>query len=223
MTLMRYVLAALTLLALPLAEAEAQSRIRFEPGSDSGSASGTITGYETRDYRVGAMAGQTLTVTFTSDNRSASFNLLPPGSEEAIFIGSIAGDRFAGKLPTSGDYVIRIGMMRSAARRNETAHYTLSVRITAAAGSWRDPVKNDFADSLAGGPDEWRVVGVPAGDRLNIRTKPYPSAPIVKRVPNGTRLANRGCRMVSGSRWCKVEGLGNPPLSGWANGRYLRE
>ncbi len=220
-------LAALLLVPLPAAAAVGDgvtvSRLQFAPGASGTRVKGRIRGYEVRTYVVGARAGQTMRVTLETANRSASFNVLPPGSSEAIFIGSIAGNSFTGQLARSGDFVISVGLMRRAARRGAVADYRLTVEIAGGRESWRDPPKNDFADSLMGGPDEWRVVGVPPGDRLNIRTKPFANAPIRASVPNGTRLANGGCRIVEGSRWCMVDLPGGSGISGWANGRYLRE
>jgi hypothetical protein len=42
-----------------------------------------------------------------------------------MFIGQFGGD-FKGILPTDGDYTIRVYLMRSAARRNESSIYTLT-------------------------------------------------------------------------------------------------
>jgi hypothetical protein len=59
------------------------------------------------------------------------FNVLPPGSNDvAIFIGSTSGNEYVGALPSDGEYTIRVYLMRNAARRNESANYTLSVGIT---------------------------------------------------------------------------------------------
>jgi len=79
-------------------------------------------------------------VNFKPGNRSAYFNVLPPGSDEAMFVGSTSGNRFEAELPVDGMYTIRVYLMRNAARRNETANYTLDVGIagggkTAAAAS----------------------------------------------------------------------------------------
>jgi hypothetical protein len=53
----------------------------------------------------------------------------------AFFIGSTSGNQFEGVLPESGDYKIRVYMMRSAARRNEVANYRLEMIITTAEGN----------------------------------------------------------------------------------------
>ncbi len=46
-----------------------------------------------------------------------------------MFIGQIGGD-FKGILPTDGDYTIRVYLMRSAARRNESSNYILTISVT---------------------------------------------------------------------------------------------
>jgi hypothetical protein len=44
-------------------------------------------------------------------------------------VGSTSGNRFEAELPADGVYTIRVYLMRNAARRNETARYTLDVGI----------------------------------------------------------------------------------------------
>ncbi len=108
-------------------------RIRFEPGATSAVVEGSITGYEIVDYLVGADEGQYANISMGTDNAASYFNILPPGEDEvAIFIGSTLGNQYEGKLPASGDFKIRVYMMRSAARRDEVANYRLEVIIDAA-------------------------------------------------------------------------------------------
>jgi hypothetical protein len=65
-----------------------------------------------------------------SDNGANDFNIIAPGkADEAMFVGSSAGNQFEGKLPASGDYKVRVYLMRSAARRNEIANYRLEMVI----------------------------------------------------------------------------------------------
>ncbi len=110
-----------------------QEPISFKPGASSTRLKGTIKGDQTVDYQVRARAGQSITVTFKPGNLSAYFNILPPRSDEALFIGSTSGNRFEGTLPADGTYTIRVYLMRNAACRHETAQYTLDVGITGAA------------------------------------------------------------------------------------------
>ena len=78
---------------------------------------------------VRAAAGQTLTVTLKPSNPQNYFSVIPPVSDLAMYVGQTA-DNFTGVLPTDGDYTVRAYLMRSAARRNESSHYTLAVAVT---------------------------------------------------------------------------------------------
>jgi len=131
----RFLAAAFVVLAASAALAESDirtERVQFEPGSDSAVIHGSITGYETVDYVLGAREGQSMKVSMETKNLATYFNLLAPGkSDVAIFNGSMGENRFEGILPKSGDYKIRLYMMRSAARRKEVAKYRLEIMITA--------------------------------------------------------------------------------------------
>lgn len=107
-----------------------KQQVHFKPGASQASLPGHLKGRETSDYILRAQAGQTITVNLKTSSPSAYFNVLPPGSQEAIFIGSVGGSHFEGKLPQDGDYSIRVYLVRAAARRNETAKYTLTVKLT---------------------------------------------------------------------------------------------
>jgi hypothetical protein len=63
-------------------------------------------------------------------NPSTYFNILPPGAEAAMFIGSTSGQIATVVLPDDGIYIVRVYLMRNAARRKETSNYTLSVGVT---------------------------------------------------------------------------------------------
>jgi hypothetical protein len=109
-----------------------QERVSFTAGTSSATLDGSIAGDEMVDYVLGARRGQTMSVTLKTSNDGNYFNVLPPGSQAAIAIGSTVGHEWTGDLPADGDYTIRIYLMPSAARRNEKATYTLSVSITGA-------------------------------------------------------------------------------------------
>ena len=64
-----------------------------------------------------------------TSSTAAYFNVTRQGSDTAMFVGSTSGDTFTGVLPANGDYVVRVYLMRSAARRGEHANYTLNVGI----------------------------------------------------------------------------------------------
>jgi hypothetical protein len=82
------------------------------------------------DYLVRAGAGQTISVSLKRSNLMNYFNVLPPGSKDVAMYAGQTGEDFTAVLPTDGDYVIRVYLMRAAARRNESSGYTLTVGVT---------------------------------------------------------------------------------------------
>lgn len=101
--------------------------IRFDRGAYSATRRGEIQGYETMSYLVDLRAGQSLAVSMQTSNRSAYFNITAPGANQALFIGSTSGSRYQGRAMASGRYKIDIYLMRNAARRGESARYSLDV------------------------------------------------------------------------------------------------
>ncbi len=111
-------------------------RVTFEPGTENAVIKGSITGYEIVDYILGAIQGQTMTVEMSTDNSASYFNILAPGEDQvALFNGSINGNQHETILPASGDYKVRVYMMRSAARRDEVANFSVSFSITGSAAA----------------------------------------------------------------------------------------
>ena len=107
-------------------------RIEFEKGQSGTTIEASITGDEIIDYLVNVQKGQGMNVSMATDNGANYFNIMEPSEKyEAIFNGSINENMFEGVLQKSGDYRIRVYLMRSAARRNETANYRLEVFVSA--------------------------------------------------------------------------------------------
>jgi hypothetical protein len=123
--------AALTLLSASLAAdaAPRTERVSFAKGTNSKAIKGIVKGYDYVDYVIGARAGQQLTVTLTTNRTSNYFNIMRRGDDAAYFIGSTEGNSFRGSVPTSGDQVIRVYLMRNDARRGVAASYTLKISI----------------------------------------------------------------------------------------------
>ena len=110
--------------------------LQFAKGTSTATVTGSLKGDKTIDYKLRAKAGQSMSVTLKTSNAANNFNLLPPGSTGvALFVGSTSGNEWAGPLPADGEYTIRVYLMRSAARRNEVAHYTLTVGVTGSAAA----------------------------------------------------------------------------------------
>jgi len=115
--------------------AQMSAEVKFKPGDFGTMLSGTISGNEYFDYRLGANGGQELfvelTVEGTTGDGSAFFNILPPGSTgEAIYIGSNDEDNSTTvELPASGEYIIRIYLMGNDRDTGKTVGYNVDVSI----------------------------------------------------------------------------------------------
>lgn len=129
-------------------------RVQFQPGATRATIKGSIKGYQIVDYVLNAQKGQAMNVSMATNNSASYFNILAPGENEvAMFNGSTNSNQYEGTLPKSGDYKIRVYMMRSAARRNEVANYRLEMIVSGAgnADSGGDstvgsrPRKDEFA------------------------------------------------------------------------------
>jgi hypothetical protein len=106
-------------------------RVQFKSGASSKVIKGSIKGDQTVDYVINARKGQSANISLGSKNSSAYFNLIAPGETNvAIFNSSTDGNQFEGKLPKTGDYKVRVYLMRNAARRNEVANYSLDINIS---------------------------------------------------------------------------------------------
>ncbi len=107
-------------------------KITFPAGKTSTTINSSVKGDQTIDYKVYAKQGQVLKVKMKSNINANYFNVLAPGSTgEAIYAGETEGtNSFGGTLGVSGEYTIRVYLMRSAARNNTKATFTLTVSVT---------------------------------------------------------------------------------------------
>ncbi len=136
LSLTRRALLGCALLAValpPPARAQRESRtvrIDFDSSRTGATITDSIRGYAFVDYLLGARAGQRLAARMTTSNGANYFNLMAPGEDVvAFFNGSMAENRYTGILTKSGDYTIRVYLMRSAARRNEVGRFRLEVTV----------------------------------------------------------------------------------------------
>jgi hypothetical protein len=138
------VLAALMMLPLSLTFAGAAEPVPspkpifFATGSTSGTAGGRVLSGARDLYSVKAMAGQTLTVTLTTPDDNAVFQVYVPGTTVGrdsdgllefhgkALHGAADGEdatRWSGRLPKNGTYLIVVGGTRGNAR------YSMDVKI----------------------------------------------------------------------------------------------
>lgn len=169
-----------------------KQEVRFDAGTSATSIAGQIRGDEGVDYLVRARAGQTLTVSFKPSNPMAYFNVLAPESDEALFVGSSAADGslFMTQLPRDGVYTLRVYLMRAAARRNETARYTLGVSVT---GTAQPPAGAPSQPVAAAGPFEQRLELLGIGYQVSSPNKGAGNS--VRIVPSGLQIDNTPIEM----------------------------
>lgn len=103
--------------------------VTFAKGESSRTINGTIRGREYVDFEVAAGAGQRLGVTLKRGNAMNHFNIIAPGANEAMFIGSTSGRQARRMLAADGVYTVRLYLMRAAARRNEHSDYALNITV----------------------------------------------------------------------------------------------
>jgi hypothetical protein len=199
--------------------------VRFELGANSAVVENTITGREIVDYTLRARQGQFMEISMTTDNTANYFNVLTPGENAvAMFTGSTGGNRYEGLLPESGEYRVRVYLVRSAARRGESAGYRLEMEVRGghaqrdSAAPSRNAANEVPAAPEDGGPRSWTVSGI-AG-RLNLRESPSSTAPVIATFVPGSLLDNLGCLRADGRAWCDVQPLGGGPR-GYVAAEYL--
>lgn len=153
----QFIASAVALLLFVPGPAQAQEEIRservqFARGASSAAVEASIQGYEIVDYVLGASAGQYMNVSMATDNGANYFNILAPGETEvAFFNGSTSENQYEGTLPATGDYKVRVYMMRSAARRNEVANYRLEMIIGASDSASQPSAGSAEGDALVPG------------------------------------------------------------------------
>jgi len=173
--------------------------IQFKRGASSATLKGSIKGDQVVDYKLRAGAGQKMAVQFEPSSPSAYFNVLPPGSEEAIFNGSVGGNDFSGELPATGEYRIRVYLVRSAARRGESASYGLTVSVTGAASKVAAPAAPAANATQRAGVGKFNATGkVPCAQQkgqpmtacdYGVARDPGGSATVVITRPDGRKRA----------------------------------
>lgn len=120
--------AAVAFLAPLNATAQVKTRVRFPTGASSTAVKDTIRGYAYRDYVVRASADQTINVSVDSRNANTVFSIVRPDRGDVD--GAVQTNEFSGTLPITGDYVTRVAMMRSGARRpGAVSNFTLKISI----------------------------------------------------------------------------------------------
>jgi hypothetical protein len=98
--------------------------VHFAPGASAAHYSSAV-GYEARDYVVRARRGQTLTVLLHGQAR-VYFNVLAGRDAQALYNGSLDGERARLVLPADGCYTVRVYQMGA---RATAATYDLEIVV----------------------------------------------------------------------------------------------
>ena len=119
------VMIAFFLFSLPALAQRKPERVRFQKGHISTTLKGRLVGYEAKDYLLGAAKGQTMSIKLDS---SEAYFVVFPAQGEPIEMGPRT--EWSETLADSGDYVVRVFMMRGVARRKgSNANFTLKIEI----------------------------------------------------------------------------------------------
>lgn len=128
--LRNFVAALAMILATPaIADTVRSETVRFAAGTSGSTINSQVRGYGSVEYSVGVSAGQKMSVQLDSSNSSLYFNVTAPGASAALYNSSIEGNGTSITIPSSGNYVIQVYLMRNAARRGERADYTLTLYV----------------------------------------------------------------------------------------------
>jgi hypothetical protein len=112
----------------PTAASQKQpQRVRFAQGKSSATIHGHIAGFDAQDYVVAARSGQQMDIGLKASHPETYFVLYSINGKATDMNET---DHYSLETTESGDYVIRVFMMRAAARRKGAASdYTLTISI----------------------------------------------------------------------------------------------
>jgi len=106
-------------------------RLEFPRDVTEATRKGSLKGDEAREYVLSASEGQTLSVKLDSKNRFLVFSVLNNDTMKALDTVPMPVQvaEWEGRAPRTGDYVIRVYLVRAGARRKLSASYTLKTSL----------------------------------------------------------------------------------------------
>lgn len=229
-TVMAGFLAAVTVVAASAQILEDRLyRVEFSAGKNSITIRNEIVGNERAIYRLSARTGQTIDIKLSSPTGLVEFELHDPRSwpnGRPLASSTLAGaflpelNRYVGKLPASGDYRIVVRHLSDLSRPGLRSDFRLDLSITGG-GSSGGVSQLPGGTSVTSGTAFVQVVGLVAGNKLNMRTGPGTSFRVVDQLASGEVLRNEGCATSGGVQWCEVSRPSRPREIGWVSARYL--
>lgn len=125
----KLILAISILLSIFAVSASAQTKVRvkFAKGANSSNIKGSVSGYKYIDYLVKAKSGQTMSVKLNSVNEACSFVIFYSDLKNVEDATDVR--EFTRNVDVDDDYIVRVLLPRSAARRRESANFSLKITI----------------------------------------------------------------------------------------------
>jgi hypothetical protein len=124
--LLLWIAATIAAPALPQ-DAEVRVPVTFTAGAMQRSFEGAISDFEVMTYVVALRQGESLRIQLASNNASNCFDIHGPESAKPIYLGAESGSTHVHKVQKSGEYLVKVFLLRLAARDGQTAQYALEL------------------------------------------------------------------------------------------------
>jgi hypothetical protein len=121
--------AAVTATTVFAQEAERRVRVTLEAGKPARSFQDRISDYEAVSYVIQLRQGQSLHVVLATNNASNCFDIHAPNTAKPIYVGAESGNDHKLLVTTPGEYMVRVFLLRLAARDGQSADYTLELTL----------------------------------------------------------------------------------------------
>ena len=174
-------------------------RVSFAKGASSATVKGSVKGYNVVDYVVNAQKGQTMSVSLKTTSTFAYFNVRGSkdgfASELDVNPKAMEEKDWKAALPRSGDYYIRVYLVRAEARRDGKADYDLTISVTGSeAKETAVSEKPVFYDC----PDRMEVVATmrSGGERVEVEIGDTVLRLNKVQAGSGSRYADKGEKNV---------------------------
>ncbi len=110
--------------------AERRVSVAFAEGNATRTFEDSISDFEAVTYVVPLRKGQSLRVMLATTNASNCFDIHAPGAVKPVYVGGDSGSTHQFQAQTSGEYLVKVFLLRLAARDGQTAQYTLELQLT---------------------------------------------------------------------------------------------
>ncbi len=111
-------------------DAERRVRVTFAEGKATRSFEDRISDFEAVSYVIPLRQGQSLHVVLATNNASNCFDIHAPNRPKPVYVGGDSGTDYKLLVQAPGDYIVRVFLLRLAARDGQSADYTLELTVT---------------------------------------------------------------------------------------------